>query len=742
MPRALDPSLSFDAMQKRESIANRDYSQFVTPKPSSVDSFRASSKPFIHEGKIDHATHENASEPWKDQAWLYYEGGSLPEVASIIDTTAKSVASCHLRPGYVNQDGVTVQHDDEEIALLLRQLHGPSGTYKDIMHWMAVNFQVTGDGYLIAEPEYVVDANGSRISGYRNWEFVSIDEIKVAPTKTTDKVIVSRNATGGVTKFNFSSMQPLTSTELSKDWYIQRGFRRSGRYSQLSDCALKKNLGICRLLVKLTEVINAIADSQVPAGILLVPEELSLDHYHEMLNAGDDAEDVLDSLTEDLIEYVSAATEDHSSPAAVAPLIMRGKSEFLEKVQLVRLGRDLDSVLQQIRMELLDRLATGLDAPRELMQGRSNANHWSAASIDSAFAMQHVEPLGGLIANFLTEAYLWPMLRKRIKENKSSKTMDDVERFRFIFDSSNITSRIDKASQAKHLYDKRVLSEKALLEYTGFELKDARTADERLQDVIFELIKAAPKTLAPILAHRIKGLEDINIELQALEDEAKRRDQTPDADPSTPGVRGPGKKESINRPTEVKIKTDDTKKTPAKVDGPRREPTSEPQEGQPESDKLSEQDLEILKTKVTAFGATARQSALEGLGAKIKQASQKDKGVSRVIQNIPDSEVPGSLSDTLWLELGFNRNSMFTEAFIDSVEPLTTLVANELSKKIHEADVEALAPKISSKYLAALADFTNATASDMSGFIFSNGFNVPDELFDTTVSRDLVWWSE
>lgn len=441
-------------------------------------------------------------EEWKSEAFYYFE--TMAEVNKIINVTARGVSSCELEVGRISSTGSFLHMpDDPEMSQLLLDLEGPCGDYHQIMESMAQNLQITGDGYFIGSPVH----EGGRIKSYENWEFVSVDELSI--TGDHNNRTVRRNASGNVKKYNFHSSEDLSRMGLDEDYYITRCWRRSPRYSQLSTSALKANLKTLKLLSKLDDLMNAITNSQLSSGILIVPEEASFGPEDDLVDGGEMAEDIIDPLTDELIEYLSAAAEDRSSAASLAPIILRIKSDYADKVSMVRLSRDLDVQTSVIREELYRRLTIGLDAPPETLDGKSQLNNWTGYQVDAEFATKHIIPLGHLIANFLTRSYLWPMLAKRIKDGTSTKRIEDIKKYRIAFNPRNIVARIDKATLAMKLFERGILSAEATVRACGFEPSDMPTTNERRQSLIIDLFKASPVTLAPVLLPLIDGLEHL-----------------------------------------------------------------------------------------------------------------------------------------------------------------------------------------------------------------------------------------
>ena len=199
---------------------------------------------------------------------------------------------------------------------------------------------------------------------------------------------------------------------------------------------------------------------------------------------------------------------DPLSAARLVPLVLVGRGEEGQYIKVIELSRELDGWAQDLRQEALTRLARGLDTPPELMSGRANTNHWTSAIIDQDFLVKHIQPIGQLIADFLTENYLRPMLQ-------AFEDMSEEEAFEWkvVFDPSPVTARADEAKSARDLRD--LLSDEAILSANGFDKADQVSDEQRTERRVWELIRLNPVIFAPLLL-QLPGFEDWDL-AQVLE---------------------------------------------------------------------------------------------------------------------------------------------------------------------------------------------------------------------------------
>lgn len=414
-------------------------------------------------------------EAWQRDAFGYYE--IIGEVGYIINLTASTVAACEIRPIEVDNEVAPGGWRETVVPEVLRvwdALVPPRGGKRELYRQAAAHLQIAGESYLLGSSMVDEFGRGAGIG----WEFLSPEELRVEPN--------------GKVKRNYGGYGGQQQVDLDpKEHYIARLWRSDPRFVHRPDCALKHVLPICREVVVLTQLVDAIAKSRLSAGILFVPDEMSFGPYEETEDDSDDTDDV-DPFTEELMEHLTAPVEDRTSAAALVPLILRGAAEFHDKVKLIEVARDLNDLYMELRQEAIGRLGTGMDIPPEIMEGKGGLNHWTGYNIDADYISKHVTPLGDMLAEFLTSAYLRPMLVEF-----EGMSEEEASRYRLYFDASRITSRTDTGPNARAAYDRHTLSELAYLRENGFDEADAPTEEERQYRDLRMLMESEPIIFGP-----------------------------------------------------------------------------------------------------------------------------------------------------------------------------------------------------------------------------------------------------
>lgn len=433
----------------------------------------------------------------QDRVWQEkcYEGPLLvAELGYMLNLQASVTALCDFPVRRWNEENGRWEandREDEEAEFderpeaVMEALVGPNGGRAEVIRKAAYHLFCAGESHLVGTPI----ESGTGIM----WEFLSV--LEVYPD--ADGRLVRRR----------SGMTSEDVDYLGDDVYVARLLNSSPIYSDLAECEVRRVLPIIAEIASLTQMVDATIKSRIPANILFIPEGMTLHGVGDT----DDAESLasdgppgtlydIDQLVEEIYEHVNQSQMDPLSAARLVPLVLVGRGEEGQYIRVIELSRELDGWAQDLRQEALVRLARGLDAPPELMSGRANTNHWTSAIIDQDFLVKHIQPVGQLIADFLTESYLRPMLT-------TFEGMDEDEAFQWkvVFDPSNVTARADEAKSARDLRD--LLSDEAILAANGFDKADQVSEESKTERRVWQLISTNPTLFAPLLL-QLKGFED------------------------------------------------------------------------------------------------------------------------------------------------------------------------------------------------------------------------------------------
>ena len=374
-----------------------------------------------------------------------------------------------------------VETESADVFDVMAAWQPPQGGQRELKRRFGYHLSTAGETHLLGTmPAGAVDGIGSY-----EWEFLSTDELKIDQTGK-----VTRRRNGG----DPEDVDPMS--------YLARCWRSNPRYSDRSDCEVRRVIDICKTILLLSQLVDAVAQSRLASGILFVPNEMSFVGQEDDDDFEDDTDQPrIDPFTRALLEHLRAPIVNRDDPAGVTPMVLRGAAVDGDKIRLIDIGKALDTWGAELRIEALRRMAKGLDAPPEIIEGKASLNHWGSWNVDADFVGKHIAPLVNLLADFVTVAYLRPML-----EEYKGMTADQARQFRLAGDLSPITGLQDSGGAAERLHAAMLISDEATVRETGFAAADMPSPEELEQRRLWELIAKDPGVYAKLVSH-LDGFE-------------------------------------------------------------------------------------------------------------------------------------------------------------------------------------------------------------------------------------------
>lgn len=421
-------------------------------------------------------------ETWQNDAYSFSE--AIGELGYALNLKANALGECRLRPEIrVPGTDEWVETDDVRVLRVLNAFKPPQGDQGELLRQAALHYEIAGETYLFGAP---VKDEYDRPLGLL-WEFLSTLECRI---ESNGKVI--RNAWGG----------SRGREEAEVDAYVARLHHRDPRFSERADCPVRRILPICRELVLLTQVIDAVAKSRLPAGLLFMPWEISpasqgpMNEWEDPGNPDSGA----DPVEEELAFHLNSPMEDRSAASTLHPFLLRGPA-FIngtptkDTIGLIDLSRPMDNLYRELREETLGRLGGGLDIPPEIMKGKASLSGLGggnvAASIDADFIAKHVVPLGRTITAFLTTSYLRPMLVTFEKMEPG-----EADWFRIVLDPTPLSAAVDRSQNATKGVELGIISDEAWARHNGLDEKDLASTALRKRRLLERMVLSNPG-LAP-----------------------------------------------------------------------------------------------------------------------------------------------------------------------------------------------------------------------------------------------------
>jgi len=426
---------------------------------------------------------------WQAEAWAYRRNlGELRYACAYLGNSAMRIRM--FPASYIQGNEVPVPvalapdiPDDLKRAAedtLLRLASGGPLALAMMQKKLTENFEVAGETFLIGETDPA--------SGLESWTLRSTSELLVT-NDGTYKVLEFPGATARDAR----ELDP-GSTFVSRMWWPDP------EWGMLADSPVRSILDLCEELLLLGKDVRATARSRLALnGILGIPDSLSI----VGANPESSMDPNSDPFWQTLIETVTAALTNEGSAASVVPLMLRGPAEALAAIKHITLDRPehRDNIAQ--RTELIQRMATGIDLPGEVLTGKADLNHWSSWQVDDDAFRHHIEPIQVVENDAITAGFMWPILDAY--ENWDPALIRKVLVWH---DATELLTHPDRAADAFQAWDRFAISDGALRNYLGFPVTDEPNSTELLTRIVTKAHTLDPALVETILKRLDPTLPD------------------------------------------------------------------------------------------------------------------------------------------------------------------------------------------------------------------------------------------
>ena len=518
-----------------------------------------------------------------------YETGSYDDTPQPVDESAflppEVVAAC--------QDALT---DLGSGRLALSQ----------ILYDTSSQLSIAGEGYIHGHTD---PADGSS-----TWRVRSIGEIMVR----TDEYVLREIPLDAMGVFGWHPLDP----DLD---YVSRIWTPHPQFHMLADSSMRSILDSCEELLILSRTVRATGRSRLAgAGILKVPEGLSVSSSTND-NLDPESDPFISALTEAMLTPIG----DEGTASAVVPLIVRGQPDALKAMEHLSFDRPIDATMMKQRDELIGRIATGIDLPKEVLTGLADLNHWSAWQVDDNTFRHHIEPHVQECVDCLTVGYFRAALE--VDPRMQGANAAWISRLSLWYDPTDLVTHPDRSQDALSLHQRMVISDAALRTATGFNDGDEPVPLEKEIRMV-QNTRTFPPAILEALFHKLDPLLVIP------------------ATAALPGE-GPSGATPIVSPTPSPAPVG-----PPVVPGPPPMPTiaaSAPTHAV--NHELSRNLINIdreLRARLQAACSNAVHTVLMRAGARVRTKVQKDERLRVAIAHTPNHVVAATLGQPIVATLG------------------------------------------------------------------------------------------
>lgn len=390
---------------------------------------------------------------WQVECYRHYAICGEARFAANFFGHALSRATLHV--GVRNAATGKIERTEEGVAtaLLAELFHGQDGQAQ-MLKAIGVHLTIAGECYLV----------GREVDGEDTWEIVSILEMKVSGKQWT-----------------IEYGDGMQAVRLTDDDVVIRIWSPSPARRIEADSPFRSLLPILTEIEWLTRNIFAQISSRLAgAGILFLPQGMSFPPPPEVDGQAPQVANEAEGFMLTLADGMLTPIQDPSSPAAMVPIVVTAPDEAIDKAKLMHFWSELDGKTLEMRNSAISRFADGMDLPREQVMGMSsnsgtgggNSNgvsHWGAWQVEESTIKMFLEPMLELVSNALTVGYLRPLM----EEETETLVPEFVH-----YDTAELRLRPDRSAEALELWDRGLISTKALLRETGFGVEDMPDDEE------------------------------------------------------------------------------------------------------------------------------------------------------------------------------------------------------------------------------------------------------------------------
>lgn len=408
---------------------------------------------------------------WQGDAWHFYN--NTPELHNTADYIG---AACSLIRLYVceideygnlqgevgapstGKDGKEVSTADLAIGGLASSLFGDPGGKAEILRALGVSLTVAGETYLIGE-----SLGGDR----KKWYTVAPNEIR----KIGDDVVSIAIGNGKYKELD------LDTNMVVRIWTPHPALMfRADSPTRGVLVPLRQQQELVRFLS--SQLVSRLAS----ASLLPVPARVDFPKTDKYAGGWE-------GVLQQLYEAITSNLQGAGTAAMIAPILMPMEPDALAamaQIEPIVFESVLSSQAIDLRKELRETIAVGLNVPMEIQLGGREMNHWSIWWANEEFIIKTVAPLMGRICEALTTAYLVPAL----------KAMDkDPERYMFWYDTAPLANSANRLTDAKDLNVLGIVSDSAVRVAGAFHESDAMSEEEKNQRFVRTVVERDPTLL-------------------------------------------------------------------------------------------------------------------------------------------------------------------------------------------------------------------------------------------------------
>ncbi len=439
---------------------------------------------------------------WQAEGWRLYD--IIGELHMLSGRIGDSVAKARLYVTEVDDTGEeTGEVEDESIKRLAAVPLGTGAQRDDCLRLAGIDLAVGGECWIVGE-----GAATSPEKAEGSWFVVT----GAALSRVGDEISVRRPQQRGGSKLVLTDGVDI----------LIRCWRPHPNDTDQADSFTRSAIVPLREIELLTKREFAELDSRLTgAGILFVPEGIDFPRLES------DPEGLAGFMAY-MQRAASASMTNQGDARSMVPIMATVPDqmmEHLDKIKPLNFWSDLSAEIAPMKVAAIERLASFVEIPAEVLTGIGQANHWTAWLI-SEEGTKWIQGYLSIISDALTRGFLRPALLSMGNPNP--------EKYAFAFDVSALAAKPNRLEDALQLHDRFLLSDVEAVKAGAFDEAQMPSIAERVQQILLKLIVADPSLITDPAVQAALGLPQV---VSVASTAAPAPDDEDDDDP--PAIEGP-----------------------------------------------------------------------------------------------------------------------------------------------------------------------------------------------------------
>lgn len=395
----------------------------------------------------------STDEAWQTEIWRLYD--VVPEFSRGANWVGSACSRVRIYVAEVDENGEVQQEvkKGSPYAKYAYWLFGGPARQQDLLRLMGIDLTVSGEFWILGIGADELDSD--------KWYAISRNELRRIETVA---------ATGGIPAFNGQDnpeiFNALRDDEEAVGVYEFFDGNRTRRINEEDDIIYRcwtphpyrtwnadsPGRSLQMVLVELeilTQYILAQARSRLAsAGVWIWPSNTDFPTKdNEPVNG--------ESLMQRMLDAGEKNMKSFGSASQVLPMIVEMPAAVFDRIKApIMFGSELSKEAMDLRRELRERLAAGMDIAPEIVTGMGEATGWNSFSIEASTVETVIKPIMARICNAATESFLWPQLKDKNKP---------WQRYKFWFDTASLTMRPQRLKETMEMRAMGIVGDEQVL---------------------------------------------------------------------------------------------------------------------------------------------------------------------------------------------------------------------------------------------------------------------------------------